>query len=382
MEYLFQSTAIISPWGTWREGYFQDPTLRITYLVKDAVPLETWDALKSELQKLVLSRQLLLRMKSFLDDKTLIITQVWRAREDLKNSVVHSEYWPLFCGALERQGFIVKTSESIMSEEDIRKEILSRAIRPFNVQVSSEPFNRTLRVATDSVKRLPSGHRPYQTAADAQDDRLLFADLYLPELPKERIIKALRAAPKAAWVYDEYRNTSLLSLMTVDGRADKEGIRNKASDSYLWTEFAPQEMKTYFEEHVWPWMKVRSRIMVLKTPAGCANFEHIDCSPQKFGTRQLKFRIVLQGRTDTLYFITKNQDRIFIPATERPFLIDGSWPHGMMNSDNEEKWTLCVGAPWEYSDNYPFFRQSILKDPYELPSDYSRYFNPKYQDKY
>jgi hypothetical protein len=206
----------------------------------------------------------------------------------------------------------------------------------------------------------------------------LFASLKI-ELPDRKTMRVeLEKVLPENWVWDVYRSCSMLPIMTTDGEATYEGI-NRLPEShgisetnFRWTEFAPESIRRYLEANVFSWMGGRARVMILKTLPHARNNEHIDCERHLLGTRQHKFRMVINGRSDTLYFITK-AGNIPIPSTEYPFLIDGSWPHGMVNDCDEAKITLCVGAPWTGSDSYPEFEKIIGKDGYELPADISRY---------
>ena len=65
-------------------------------------------------------------------------------------------------------------------------------------------------------------------------------------------------------------------------------------------------VKTYIK----PFMVNLPRAMIISTPPGGKNKIHIDCSRKKFDTLQLKFRIVLHGSTDTLYFLDKDKKLI------------------------------------------------------------------------
>ena len=121
--------------------------------------------------------------------------------------------------------------------------------------------------------------------------------------------------------------------------------------------------------------------MLLKTRPYKENKIHIDCSPDRFHTTQNKLRIVLQGLTDSLYFETK-QGRVYAPQTEKPFLIDGAWPHGMINSSYLPKYTICLGSPWTQSNSYPALKPLMYKDTTKnLPINYEKYFDKKYKRK-
>ena len=205
---------------------------------------------------------------------------------------------------------------------------------------------------------------------------LLFANLNVKQLDLERARREIAQVPETCWFWDPYRAVWMLPLMTLDGKAGREGTRlaNSPSNSqFSWIDYTPISVQEYFETEIFSWLRPLPRIVVLKTPPGAANNEHIDCTRSEFGSLQHKFRLVLSGPIDSLYFIT-SRGRLFIPDTSLPYIIDGSWPHGMINDSSEEKITICAGAPWTGSSSYPPLCNYISKSDYSLPNDYERYF--------
>lgn len=208
---------------------------------------------------------------------------------------------------------------------------------------------------------------------------LLFAELKLPVINKAQALAELDLVDKNLWYFNRYRNTWMLPIMTASGGSGEPSVqdmRPKQPD-FQWTSYAPVTIKNYLEEHVFTWMKPRPRVVILRTPKGSRNNEHIDCSPTEFGTLQHKFRMVLQGRTDSLYFITRDGN-VFVPETEHPFIIDGSWPHGMENNFPADKITLCIGTPWSGAETYPDLGLTVHKSKFTLPSDVPKYFDKRF----
>tara|TARA_B100000424_G_scaffold271148_1_gene272690 strand:+ start:530 stop:805 length:276 start_codon:yes stop_codon:yes gene_type:complete len=58
---------------------------------------------------------------------------------------------------------------------------------------------------------------------------------------------------------------------------------------------------------------------------------------------------------DKLYFLNEKQDRVYVPKNYDSYVLDGGHPHSIDPSD-EEKITLCVGAPWHGEDNDDYRR--------------------------
>ena len=174
----------------------------------------------------------------------------------------------------------------------------------------------------------------------------------------------------------------MLPLLTDSGKTGKLGSLNQGGE-LVWTPFAPASFRSYYDQHLAPWISCPGRIMLLKTPRGQANKEHIDCTPACFSSPQYKLRIVLQGRVDDLYFITKTgkckTDQNQVGSI---FVIDGRWPHGMDNTSGNDKYTICIGSPWNGHGlvrSEDFFQEKgrLNWNSSLLPDDYQKYFeNP------
>jgi hypothetical protein len=199
-------------------------------------------------------------------------------------------------------------------------------------------------------------------------DHLMFANVYMPIFDKEKAAKAILALPDQFSFWDDYRYTKMFPLMTKQGQGSLQGASNYRGGEFTWLPYAPKEIVHWFEDHVFPWCGTKSRVMALITQSGTANYEHIDCEPNELNTRQHKFRIVLQGQTDTLYFKTTAGD-IPAPNVEGAFVMDGGWPHGMTNTGKDVKVTLAMGAPWTGNDLYNNIDILMDRRQYTMPSD-------------
>ena len=206
-------------------------------------------------------------------------------------------------------------------------------------------------------------------------DNILFATIdSIPILDKQQAAKEILALDNSLSFWDSYRGIRMVSLMSKNGGSTISGVTNKQDGEFVWTTFAPKVIVDWFEEHVFPWLGTRARVMALITLPGASNKEHIDCSLHELNTQQHKFRMVLQGRTDTLYWIT-DKGNVFAPYTDKAFIMDGGWPHGMTNSTNDIKVTLALGAPWQGNDNYNDI--TILQDRnnFVMPEDITHLWN-------
>jgi hypothetical protein len=192
-------------------------------------------------------------------------------------------------------------------------------------------------------------------------------------IDKELATKELLKINQAAWFWDEFRGTNMLPLMTRNSQAGSFGTSNGREGEFKWLFYTPKVIRDWFEEEVFPWMGCKTRIMALMTNPGIANKEHIDCDKHEMGSQQDKFRVVLQGRTGTLYFKTKEGD-VYAPDVDGPFIMDGSWPHGMLNDSSELKLTIAAGAPWTGNQSYDNIELMMSKNDYSLPDELSMYF--------
>ena len=203
-------------------------------------------------------------------------------------------------------------------------------------------------------------------------NNILFASINLPVLDKKIATDQLLKVDPKYWFWNSFRATSMLPLMTKNADGGETGTRNHRNGTYEWLEYTPVEIINWFEDYVFPWMGQKTRILALMTEPDFKNNEHIDCSLNEVGTRQHKFRIVLKGNTDTLYFKTTSGD-ISAPNTELPFIMDGCWPHGMYNYTDEIKITIAAGAPWTGNDYYDNITVNLKKSDYVLPENIIQY---------
>jgi hypothetical protein len=194
----------------------------------------------------------------------------------------------------------------------------------------------------------------------------------LPLPNKTLIAEKILSIDKKLWFWNRYRATHMLPLMTKESISGQNGSSNYRKGEFSWLEYTPIEIKDWFEDIVFPWMKTKTRIIVLWTEPNFSNKEHIDASLQEVGTRQHKFRLVIKGRTDTLYFKTNTKD-IFAPNTEKAFLMDGTWPHGMNNFTDEIKLTIAAGSPWTGFDFYNNVNLLLKKSDFILPTDLGKF---------
>lgn len=192
---------------------------------------------------------------------------------------------------------------------------------------------------------------------------ILFAKLNVPVLDKQLAVQQFEDLKGHGAFWDKYRGMYLTPLML---RTD--------SQQFEWAEYAPSSIVEWAEEVLFPFVGMRSRIMVLNTPAGTANNEHIDCNRTELNSLQHKFRIVLRGTVESLYFITKTGNHS-PPNIDEGFIMDGGWPHGMINTGNESKLTLALGFPWTGQETYDDRVELLMnRNDYEMPDTIETYW--------
>lgn len=204
-------------------------------------------------------------------------------------------------------------------------------------------------------------------------DHLMFASVNMPILDRTAAAEQILALDDRLSFWDDYRYTKMIPLMTKLGQGSKTGASNHKEGEFAWLLYTPPVIKDWFDQVVFPWLGMQSRVMALITQPGTSNYEHIDCDPHELNTRQHKFRIVLQGRTDTLYFKTTQGD-VFVPSIDQAFVMDGGWAHGMTNNTDQVKVTLALGAPWTGKESYTDLELLMNRNDYQMPEDLSPFW--------
>lgn len=198
------------------------------------------------------------------------------------------------------------------------------------------------------------------------------AFLYL-DLPKfnttESLIKRLEKIVDENSFDDKFRNCRHIPIYVTDGnKIENTGIKRWSKES----EQLP-EIRTYIEKYVQPWAGDLGRIVVICTLPGETNPTHIDCSRKNFANNTLehKFRVVIRGQTDNLYFNGQDENyHINENLLQQPFMMSGYWPHTMVNNDKTMKFTLAMGSPWDVDKDNLQYDKLILKSLAKYKSSY------------
>ena len=210
---------------------------------------------------------------------------------------------------------------------------------------------------------------------------ILFLPLDLPTIhvDYDKLINVYKSI-KSELLPDEYRGCEHIPIRWLDMKA-------VGKKELIWTSIAEEyfpEVKEYIIKHVQPWVGSLPRMMIIVTPPNTQGLDHIDCNPEDFDQCQLKFRVVLQGKTSTLYFLNEKDEREYtLECNDTPFLMCGKWPHGLDNFTDKYKFTLAIGAPWKCEPT-PELNELITKSKIKhgwndksqikLMPDYEKYF--------
>jgi hypothetical protein len=172
-------------------------------------------------------------------------------------------------------------------------------------------------------------------------------DLDISSSDLETFSQEISRADNSSWFWSPYRSCWMLPLYTGGSEVERFQI-NDHQKSFGWTSAVEgtTHLRTFLEEQVFPWMSPPGRIVILKTPPKQTIKLHTDCSYTTRDQLQYKFRIVLKGERNNLWFLGADKQRHFIDGKHPCYVLDGSHPHGMENTGEDEKLTLCVGAPW------------------------------------
>jgi hypothetical protein len=167
-------------------------------------------------------------------------------------------------------------------------------------------------------------------------------DLGITQEEKTLMLSEIKAISDKLWYYDDFRGCYMLPIF------NGGGIRNNTSSGSLDFTVAAKLSPTVtdvLKNKIFPFMNPRGRVTVLRTLPGNKLNVHLDSTVEEIGTLQHKFRVVLNGEIDKLYFIDKFENKVYMPRCYDTYILDGSHPHALDPSE-EEKITLCVGAPW------------------------------------
>lgn len=174
-------------------------------------------------------------------------------------------------------------------------------------------------------------------------------DIGITEDEKKIILDELLSVPDSMYQSNSFRGCRILPIYNGGGvRGQREETGDTTVGEFVYTDVEPYIQKSIkiFEEKIFPWMKPAGRLNLLRTAPGLGLNTHLDTKASEVGTRQHKYRLVLNGKIDKLYFLDANGNKIYVPNCYDSYVLDGSHPHSL-DPGPEEKITLCIGKPWD-----------------------------------
>jgi hypothetical protein len=183
------------------------------------------------------------------------------------------------------------------------------------------------------------------------------------------MLSEVRSVEQEHWYWDSFRGCSILPLINGNGTTGAPNGVSRAKGNMTCTEASYKCPTTIeiIENKVFSFMDLRTRVSVLKTQANKGLNVHVDSGRKSLDTRQHKFRIVLSGEIDKLYFLDSNNQKQYVPNDYNCYVLDGTHPHSI-DPGTEEKITICFGTPWTGNHTDAYYNL-IKNSPYKIKYD-------------
>ena len=176
-------------------------------------------------------------------------------------------------------------------------------------------------------------------------------DLGITDSDRLLMLEEVKALDNNDHFYNEFRGCRMIPIFNKSGELGKtQNGTNSRTFKYTTAGQKCPTIRHICETKLFPWMDPPGRVTILRTSPGTGLNVHIDCREDEIGSLQHKYRLVLNGSIDQLYFIDSNGNKVYVPNYYNSYVIDGSHAHSI-DAGKEEKITLCIGAPWKGSSN-------------------------------
>ena len=176
-----------------------------------------------------------------------------------------------------------------------------------------------------------------------------------------QMLEEVRNVDLEHWYNDTFRGCEILPLFNGGGTTGSppEGVLRSNGEMIITPagEKCPVIMNIA-KNHIFDFMNPVGRMSVLKTKKNQGLNIHIDSNQKSIGTTQHKFRIVLNGDIDKLFFLDQNNEKVYVPKNYNTYVLDGTHPHSIDGC--VDKITICIGAPWSvyYTEKYKKLMES------------------------
>lgn len=182
-----------------------------------------------------------------------------------------------------------------------------------------------------------------------------FAAIDVGVTSKEKfdMLQEVKNVPDEMHHYNKFRGCRMIGIYNGGGRLGGRvaGIDTKKG-KFKYSpagELCPT-IRRVCEQKIFPFMNPHGRVTILRTEPSYGLNIHLDSKLEEVGTLQHKFRLVLNGEIDKLFFVDSNGNKVYVPGHYDCYTMDGSHPHSI-DGGEQEKITLCIGAPWHGEEN-------------------------------
>lgn len=178
-------------------------------------------------------------------------------------------------------------------------------------------------------------------------------DIGVTDEEKHQMLQEVLALDDNVHHYNEFRGCRMIPIYNGGGRLGgyTPGVSTtKGVFEYTLAGSQCPTIQRVCEEKIFPFMSPPGRVTILRTEPGTGLNIHLDSNKNEIGTLQQKFRLVLNGNIGKLFFLDKDCNKVYVPPYYDTYSMDGSHAHSI-DADDQEKITLCIGAPWHGEPN-------------------------------
>lgn len=175
------------------------------------------------------------------------------------------------------------------------------------------------------------------------------------------IQQELSSVSEDAWHMNEFRNCRMLSIFNPGGHLGKVNLSTKGEFAFTKVANECPKLIEFISSQIFTWMLPLGRITILRTSPQQKMNVHLDCGLDEIGSDQYKWRFVISGTIDRLYFLNQHLQKVYISNDHRCYVIDGAHPHCIDPSESE-KLTLCIGSPWKGSQQNEQYRHRLIRE--------------------
>lgn len=208
-------------------------------------------------------------------------------------------------------------------------------------------------------------------------------DIKINDKERKQILDEVTSVPDSMYHYNEFRGCKMLGIYNGGGQlGGREPGKNTSKGEFKYTPaglLCPITQKI-LETKIFPFMDPIGRVTILRTSPNTGLNIHLDSTVDEVGTRQHKFRLVLNGNIRKLYFIDKYGNKVFVPEHYTCYTMDGTHPHSI-DPDPEEKITLCIGVPWRGNDT-DLYKNLINDSLFKMKVSYPNIIEEEWLDPF